>query len=320
VASAVLRAGLLPVLADINLTDFGFSMEDLNNKITDHTLAVVIVHLLGYPANIDEVYRFCKQHDLFLIEDAAQAFGNGMKEPSEMKLGLIGDAGFFSFGRGKPLTIMHGGLLVTGSEEIYFGAEKIYQRIRRASKLQSLKYLFGLSSYLIFSHPHLYWMIEKLPFLHLGETIFESDFEVSKFLRIPELILNEMMEFVNQEKEIRKSNSSWYSKAFRDTPYLRQPPALEFPYLRYPLMVEGAGHRDRILKNLKRHGTGAALFYPTPLNELPKLKEILQDEKRYPNSERLSKTLITLPVHARLRHSDREKIRDLVVDTQALSH
>jgi dTDP-4-amino-4,6-dideoxygalactose transaminase len=316
VAAAILKAGLHPILADINLTDFGFSMEDLNEKVTANTLAVIVVHLFGYPAGLDHVYEFLQQHHVFLVEDAAQAFGNKMKDLPQMKLGLLGDAGFFSFGRGKPLNMMHGGVLVTNSEEIYQDAKRIYQGQNHSSRLQDLKYISMLGLYLLFSHPYLYWIPKRIPFLHLGETIFEPDFEISKILRFPKLLLEEMMAFITRDQEIRERNSSWYSEALRDIPYVRKPPAPEFPYLRYPLIVEGGGLRDRILENLKYHGTGAALFYPSPLNELPGLKEILQDKRRYPNSERLSKTLITLPVHGGLRQSDREKIKAIVAKAE----
>jgi dTDP-4-amino-4,6-dideoxygalactose transaminase len=122
-----LKTGLRPILADINLTDIGFSTEDLHRKITTNTSAVIVVHLLGYPANPDEVDESCKPQDIFIVEDAAQAFGNTTSDLPERKLGLSCDAGFFSFGRGKPLTVMHGGILVTNSEEIYRRAIKIYQ-------------------------------------------------------------------------------------------------------------------------------------------------------------------------------------------------
>ena len=76
VVSALLKADLRPVLCDINNADFGFSGQELQQKINKNTLAVMIVHLFGYPANIEEVKGCCKQNNLFVIEDAAQAFGN----------------------------------------------------------------------------------------------------------------------------------------------------------------------------------------------------------------------------------------------------
>lgn len=312
VASAVLRAGLQPILADINLTDFGFSNEDLNRKITSNTLAVIVVHLFGYPANLGEVYEFCKQHDVFLVEDAAQAFGNTVFNSPDKKLGLLGDAGFFSFGRGKPLSVMHGGILVTSSEEIYQGAKKIYGGLNHSSKFQDLKYFFMVSSYSVFSNPYLYWIPQRMPFLHLGETSFEADFVISRGVDSAGSIINKMVSFLGQNKDIRSKNSSWYAENLKELPFVQKSPLPSYPYLRYPFMVEHNGLRDCILENLISLGTGAALFYPSPLNELPGLKEILQDGNSYPNSKKLSKTLITLPVHAGVKQSDRERIKSTI--------
>ncbi len=95
-------------------------------------------------------------------------------------------------------------------------------------------------------------------------------------------------------------------------PGVERPPHPAYPYLRYPLIVKEEKLRDRILEKLVSQGTGAALFYPCPLNELPRLKEILQDATIYPNARRLSETLITLPVHAGLTSSRRHKILTLI--------
>ena len=311
VVSAVLRAGLKAVLADINLTDFGFSIRDLSEKITASTLAVIVVHLFGYPANIDEVQECCRDRKVFVIEDAAQAFGNTVLDSPNKKLGLLGDAGFFSFGRGKPLNVMHGGILVTNSEAIYEGAKKIYESIKHASRFQDLKCFFMVGSYWAFSNPYLYWIPRRLSFLHLGETSFETDFVIAKGDNSARAIIDEMVSFLEEEKRTRAKNSSWYASNLEGLPFVRTPPNPCFPYLRYPFMVEDGRLRDGILKRLSSHGTGAALFYPSPLNELPGLKEILKDSNCYPNAEKLSKMLITLPVHGGVKQSDRERIKTI---------
>ena len=78
---------------------------------------------------VDPALKLCRENDVFLVEDAAQAFGNIVCGPSERKLGLLGDAGFFSFGRGKPISALHGGLAVTGSAEIREQADLVYRQL-----------------------------------------------------------------------------------------------------------------------------------------------------------------------------------------------
>jgi hypothetical protein len=213
VASAILRAGLQPVLADMNLEDFGFSSEDLKQKITSNTLGIILVHLFGYPANLGDAYEICKQNDIFFVEDTAQAFGNAMKERPDRKLGLLGDAGFFSFGRGKPLSLMHGGVFVTNSEEIYHRASDIYQKFTPPSRIQGLGSFLTLVSYQIFSNPYLYWIPQGMPLFQLGETIFEPEFVVSKGADLVASIIDGMMAIVTKEEEIREKK---FFLVFRD--------------------------------------------------------------------------------------------------------
>jgi perosamine synthetase len=313
VVSAVLKAGLVPVLVDIDHESFGFEREGLERMISRNTLAVILVHLFGFPSDIDAVHRYCKQSEAFLIEDSAQAFGNSMVSSSERKLGLQADAGFFSFGRGKPLSVMYGGLAVTNSDDIYRGAKAIYRSLSAPPTASLVKYAATLCAYVLFSNQHLYWIPEKLPFLRLGETIFEPDFDTSKGLRFPQLILSKMLEFLPPEQEIREKNSSWFSTAFGEIPSIRKPPAAAFPYIRYPLILQEARLRDRILGELKHHGLGAATLYPCPLNELPGLQKILKDGNVYSNSRRLSETLITLPVHSGVTPEGLETIKSVII-------
>lgn len=312
VISALLKANLKPILCDINNTDYGFSGQEFQRKINKDTLAAIIVHLFGYPANIEEVKEYCRQYNVFAIEDAAQAFGNTLLNSPRRKLGLLGDAGFFSFGRGKPISVLHGGILATNTDEIFQGASKIYNNLNHHMRFQDLRYGLMLSSYELFSNPYLYWIPEGIPFLRLGETIFEPNFTVSKGIALATSLVIEMIGSIEKEKEIRKKNSQWYSRNLEVFPWVQRTSSSEFPYLRYPLIVKDRKVRDRILERLKSYGTGAALFYPCPLNELPGLREILQDSNIYANAKMLSDTLITLPVHSGVTESLRQKILTLI--------
>ncbi|MCM8763717.1 MAG: DegT/DnrJ/EryC1/StrS family aminotransferase, partial [Candidatus Omnitrophica bacterium] len=212
IVSAIIRANLIPILVDNNLKDYGLEIRELEKKINKETLAVIIVHLLGYPANIIEVKEICKNKNIFLIEDSAQGFGNTLPNSDGKKLGLIGDAGFFSFGRGKPISILHGGVLITQSEEIFKIAQKIYNGLNCQNEYSGLNYRFLLSLYFLFASPYLYWIPQRMPALHLGETIFEPEFEISKGSTIAVNLINEILIRFEKEKEIRKENSRWYSE------------------------------------------------------------------------------------------------------------
>jgi len=347
VASAILRAGLKIVLCDINFDDFGLAKDELEKKIGKNTLAVILVHLFGFPANIGQVKESCRKYGIYLIEDAAQAFGNSPVRPREApplkagytsvaqgesraspgiqagesrdslpdspesRLGFLGDAGFFSFGRGKPVTVLHGGILATNSEEIFREAGKFYGNLNH-SRFQNLRYGMLLGSYSVFSNPYLYWISQSMPFLHLGETIFEPDFQVSGGTSLAASLMIGICDGIENEKTVRRENVQWYYENLDGISHIQSPPNPDFPYLRYPLFVEDKHLRDRILDQLTSNGTGATLFYPSPLNELPKLKEILNDTNIYPNARQMSNSLITLPVHAGVTSSNRQKILKII--------
>jgi dTDP-4-amino-4,6-dideoxygalactose transaminase len=308
IPAAILKAGLKPVLVDINRTDFGFDHQDLEKKIGKETLAVVVVHLFGYPAATDPARKLCREGDIFLVEDAAQAFGNTLPGCPGKKLGLLGDAGFFSFGRGKPLGALHGGLAITGPAEIREQAKAIYGRLDGISSVGGLTSFvaFLLSSCL--SDPRLYWIPQMMPFLHLGETRFSPDFPLKKGCSRVVPVLDLLFRSLQAEKRIREENSSWYRHnllpASGSALSLRDP----YPYLRYPLLVRDWNLRDKLLGRLSSEGTGASGLYPCPLNELPDLRERLDDRRRYRNARMLARSLITLPVHPGVTPGTREKI------------
>jgi len=310
VASAVLKAGLQPVLCDVNLDDFGYSADDLERTFDEGVLAVIVVHLFGLPANIDQITPICRQHDVYLIEDAAQAFGNELPLTGT-KLGTIGDAGFFSFGRGKPLSAIHGGLVVTISEKIYKKALEIYENLYSPSSSENIKYFPYAGFYDLLSSPYLYWMPQKIPSMHLGETIFEPDFPLTKGLKTSGHIIEGLLDSLERGKKGRMVRSQWYNNELPDTPIFKKPSRPEYPFHRYPLLIKDRAVRDKIMKELKSVGISGALFYPCPLNELPGLCDILQDSQVYTKAKQLSHSLITLPVHEGVTSRDMHNIKSV---------
>jgi perosamine synthetase len=312
VVSAVLKAGLTPILCDNNMYDFGFQTEEFENILSRKTLAVVVVHLYGVPVQIGKIQELCRDNETWLVEDAAQAFGNTFRDEENVKLGLKGDAGFYSFGRGKPISIMHGGLLVTKSEDVFKEAEKIFRGLNGDTKYKKMYYSLMLGAYVLFSNPHLYWIPQLVPFFNLGETIFEPEFDTVKGIDLAAAMASVMLSNLEKEKEVRKSNSKWFSDNLTQG-YINHGAMLgEYPYLRYPLVIDDEDLRKRILEKLIARGTGATGSYPTPLNELPKLREVLADDKQYWNAKKISQSIVTLPVHSRVFVADKENINKII--------
>jgi dTDP-4-amino-4,6-dideoxygalactose transaminase len=117
-----------------------------------------------------------------------------------------------------------------------------------------------------------------------------------------------MVESIENEKNVRCDNSRWYAHNLGDICMDERQITGDYPYLRYPLLIQDANKRNRILGMLVSKGTGATGSYPTPLNELPSLDKRLMDKATYKNAKRMSESIITLPVHSMVSAADREKI------------
>lgn len=118
---AVLWAGGLPVFAELDET-LCLSAEGIEKAITPNTKAVLLVHMCGAAANMDEIVAVCEKHNLTLVEDCGQAMGAFYKGKS---VGLFGKAGAFSMDFFKITTAGEGGLCITNSEEVYHNMEQI---------------------------------------------------------------------------------------------------------------------------------------------------------------------------------------------------
>lgn len=114
-ATAPMFCGAIPVFADISKDDFILDPEDIKNKITDKTKAIIVVDLFGQPFK-KEINEIAKKNNLYIIEDAAQAIGSYR---DGIPAGFLGDIGCFSFTQGKHLTAGEGGMIVTENEYLY---------------------------------------------------------------------------------------------------------------------------------------------------------------------------------------------------------
>ena len=115
VVAAVVNQGAIPVLADID-ESFTIDPQDLRRRITPKTSGVIVVHMSGAPANIKELLKVARAHNIFLLEDCAQCNGGSV---GGQKVGTFGDMGCFSFQMNKNMTSGEGGCVVTNNQRLY---------------------------------------------------------------------------------------------------------------------------------------------------------------------------------------------------------
>ncbi len=113
--SSIIYARAIPILAEID-ESFNLDPDDVQRKITSRTKAIMAVHMLGNPARLDKLKKIADEHNLILLEDAAQAGGASYKGKP---IGSIGNAGCFSFNIFKTITAGDGGMVITDNEQLY---------------------------------------------------------------------------------------------------------------------------------------------------------------------------------------------------------
>jgi len=114
--SAILHAGLTPVFVDINLKNLSIDEDQLLQKITPKTKAILLTHILGYNGLTDKILDICKNNNIILIEDVCESHGATFKDK---KVGSWGDISNFSFYYAHHMTSIEGGMICTNDEKIY---------------------------------------------------------------------------------------------------------------------------------------------------------------------------------------------------------
>tara|TARA_B100001094_G_scaffold332618_1_gene405466 strand:- start:549 stop:1718 length:1170 start_codon:yes stop_codon:yes gene_type:complete len=112
----LVNLGFTPVFVDISMENMSITLENIKKAVTDKTVGVSLVHVLGFNAITDEMTEFCWDNDLFLIEDCCEAHGATYKGD---RVGVFGDVSNFSFYFGHHITTIEGGMVCTNDEKLY---------------------------------------------------------------------------------------------------------------------------------------------------------------------------------------------------------
>lgn len=306
--TAITKAGLTAIACDLEESGFGMDLSQVESLMGDATLAVIAVHLFGLPEKVHELKRLTRQRKVFLIEDAAQAFGNRLASenlpPTEKApAGTVGDIGVFSFGRGKPLSLMGGGAVLVSDPVIEKWVEEVYAVIPDDdSWVNATNYLLKVILYSFAFNPALYSLPRSLPWLKLGQTIFYEDCHIQRAGGLVMRLMEVLCESFQGLSESRRLAASRYREAL--APFTDH---IEFPYvpansepvlLRFPVLLKRKDVRDRVLSDLKAADTGASENYPLTINELPgACDHIANRQAHFPNATHVANRIITLPLH-----------------------
>jgi dTDP-4-amino-4,6-dideoxygalactose transaminase len=309
VPAAILKAGLRPVLCDINPSTFDFDHALLERTLSGETLCVVVHHLFGIASDIERIRALCEARGIVVVEDAAQAMG---VESNGCALGTLGDVGIFSLGRGKNITCGSGGIVVTKSDRIGEAIGREWRRLESPSVAEGLKDLAQLVLMTIFIRPGLYWIPAALPFLRLGQTIFPKDVTLKRLSGMHAGFFRNWRSRLRQSNRSRSRTATYFSERLSLT--LAHGPS--HPYLRLPLFAATPKDREWIHSLSEQRGLGLSLAYPTPINEIPEISRMF-DGKRFPSARTVAEHILTIPTHHWLSEKDKRAIAECVETSRA---
>jgi len=320
VPSAIVKAGLKVKLCDINPQTLDFNFYQLkkilsqsnttNNK--NSILAIIPTHLFGLPADVGMVKKMKMDDEISIIEDAAQAMGGTLKGKM---LGTIGNTGFFSLGRGKALSTVEGGIILTNNQRIADNINKQMLSIPAYSIFEIIKLIVVSIALAIFIHPTFYWFPKLFSSLKLGQTFFETEFRLKKMSSFQaglsknwELKLKEMMS--TRLKKVSGFNITFQKK-------INLSPSMIFhnkkqALLRFPIKICDDSKLYRVLFRSEKQGLGIMRTYPDSINNIKELQGYFVN-KTYPKAALLSRHLLTLPVHHFVSPSEIIKIKELII-------
>jgi len=263
-ASAILRSGCRPVLVDCDPQTWNMDVENLEKKITEHTAAIMAVHIYGLPTNMAKVQKIAEKHDLRVIEDAAEMHGQTY---NGAPCGSFGDVSVFSFYANKHVTTGEGGMVLTNDESI-------------AKKSQSLRNLCFQAEKRFFH--------EELGY-NFRMTNLQAAVGVAQVERLEE--------FVKKKRKMGKL----YTELLRNVPDIQLPletsPEAENIYWVYGIVLGDSIKAEAIdiMKLLEKRGIGTRPFF-WPIHEQPVFRKMgIFEGERYPVAERLARRGFYLP-------------------------
>jgi dTDP-4-amino-4,6-dideoxygalactose transaminase len=269
---AIIYQGARPVFVDIDPLTLNMAPGLIEGAVTDRTRAILPVHLFGLPADMEQILDIANKYDLLVVEDAAQAFGATYRG---QKVGSFGDAGCFSFYPSKNLGAYgDGGMIVTDRDSL-------------GSKVRSLRNHGSVGGYL---HGRI-GMNSRLDELQAAVLLV-------KLKRI---------DIYNQK---RREKAALYNSLLSDLVACPvEPEGYLHVYHQYTIRTP---LRERLAEALKKEGVSSVVYYPLPLHLQDALKNLGYREGDFPEAEKASREVLSLPIYPELEDSDVEKIAGII--------
>jgi perosamine synthetase len=279
-AFAVLYTGAKPVLVDSEPGTWNMDALEIEKKITAQTRAIMPVHMYGHPCDMDAILSIARKHDLFVVEDAAEAHGAAYRG---RMAGGIGDVGCFSFYANKIITTGEGGMVVTNDG-------KVADRARRLKDQAFYRERRFLHSEVGFNY---------------RMTNVQAAIGLAQFEQIDRFV------------EMRRRNACMYNGLLRGTPGLILPVEKGWArnvYWMYGIVIEDefGMSRDDLMVFLRERGIDTRTFF-IPMHVQPAFRDLgLFEGEQYPVGERLAARGLYLPSGSGLAEGEIHRVCEAI--------
>jgi len=270
---AISQTGARPVFVDIDPITYNIDPERIEAAITPRTKVIMPVHLYGQPAEMDPILDIARRHNLWVIEDAAQAHG---AEYRGRRAGSMGDLACFSFYPSKNLGCYGDGGMVVGNDP------ELMDRVRR------LRDHGRISKY---EHGELGWgyRLDALQAAILG-------------VKLPHL---------DDWNDARRAHAARYNDLLADTEVVTPTEPEHVKHI-YHCYVIRTPRRDELVEHLKSQGIGVVIHYPLPLHLQPAYKGLGHQPGDFPISEACAREVLSLPMYPELTPGQQERVAEAV--------
>jgi UDP-2-acetamido-2-deoxy-ribo-hexuluronate aminotransferase len=258
--------GLVPIMVDVDVDTFNISLDHLDQYVTPKTKVIVPVHLYGQSADMEQILAFAKKHNLYVVEDNAQAIGSDytFADGSSKKTGTIGEIGCTSFFPSKNLGCYgDGGAIMTNDDEL---AAKIRMIANHGQEKKYYHKVLGCNSRL----DTLQAEVLKVKLKHLDEYAAAR---------------NKMADYYDQnlaeisEIEVPKRSAS-----------------SNHVFHQYTLKIKN-GKRDALQQYLAENKIPSMIYYPLPLYKQEAFQQYVGADFSLPVTEVLCQEVLSLPIH-----------------------
>ena len=302
-AESISAVGAIPVFVDVRKDTFNIDATKIEEKITEKTKAIMPVHIFGQSADMDEINKIAKKHDLKVIEDACQAVGGKYKG---RKIGSLGDVACFSFFPTKNLGCAgDGGIIVTSDEKVATIARAIKAHGSGENGQKAYNLLNNIDEDIAKAEgvdDTVYNPLKYYNYL-IGHN--------SRLDAMQAAILLEKIKHIDNWNAKRREVAKIYDKELADTdlvtPFIDD--TNESVYHMYILQSE---NREEILTKLKEKGVATGVYYPVPLHLQKVYKDLGYEKGDMPVSEYLSHRTFAIPVYPELTEEQISYIIDSI--------